>query len=144
MMVGQGIAARTRMPVRQAMWVSLGLVLCAAAHAQSMSDGLHMTPLTPARWSSDATKPERFSSAAISSGAGQFASIEMSGLPGQRPRHSLRFRFNLATEALRDWGMPASDCAALVRSSHHRSSAAGSTDAQRALKVSLALNCRFF
>jgi hypothetical protein len=124
--------------------MALGLSLFAsAAHAQNVREGFQGSPFSAPRWSSEAAMPKRLG-AAGSSAIGQFASIELSGLPGQRPRHSLRFRFDAATDAMRGWGVSASECATLVRSSHHRSSATAGTDAPRSFKVSLALNCRFF
>ena len=144
MMVRHRITARAGTSFGRATSVALGLTLFAlAAQAQSMGEGFHGSSSSP-RWSSAAAMPKRLGVATGSSGIGQFASIEVSGLPGQRPRHSLRFRFDSATDAMRNWGVQASECATLVRSSHHRSQAAAGTDAPRSLKVSLTLNCRFF
>ncbi len=144
-MVMDAITARSRTSLGRGVWTALGLALVAtAAQAQPVREALHGARLVAPRWSTTSLAPKRFETGIGPAEAGQFASIELSGTPGQRPRHSLRFRFDSATDTMRDWGVPVSECATLLRSSRHRSPSASSGDASRSLKVSLALSCRFF
>lgn len=62
------------------------------------------------------------------------------GSAGQRPRASLRLRFDAATRAMRGLGVDADDCRTVLRSSTHR---AASSEPRR-LGLTVALNCRFF
>jgi hypothetical protein len=75
-----------------------------------------------------------------------FDVIEFSSAqPGQRPRGSLRFRFDSATRAFRSMGLEADECRTVVRSTSHRVafSASGGTDPRR-LGLGVALSCKFF
>jgi len=77
--------------------------------------------------------------------SGTFDFIDLSSAaPGQRPRGSLRFRFESATRALRGFGVDADECRTLLRSTSNRSvQANGISDGVR-LGLSVTLNCSFF
>lgn len=66
--------------------------------------------------------------------------IDLSAVPGQRPRGSLRFRFEGATRTLRGWGMDADDCRTLVRTHTQRANIGDPPT----LGVTVSLNCSFF
>lgn len=79
----------------------------------------------------------------LRSGAFDFIDVSSAGI-GQRPRGSLRFRFESATRALRGVGVEADDCRTLVRSTSSRAvQANGISDGVR-LGLSITVHCRFF
>lgn len=79
----------------------------------------------------------------LRSGTLDFIDLSSTG-PGQRPRGSLRFRFESATRALRGFGVEADECRTLLRSTSSRSvQANGISDGVR-LGLSLTVNCSFF
>lgn len=139
------ITASARTPVGRAVSVALGLALfVAATHAQPLREESHGALSAAPQWTAPMPAQKQLNAGTGSAGISRFATIEMSRVPGQRPGHSLRFRFDSATNAMRGLGVAASECATLVRSSHHRSPAAAGAEGSRSFKVSLTLNCRFF
>jgi hypothetical protein len=79
----------------------------------------------------------------LRSGALDFIDVSSAG-PGQRPRGSLRFRFESATRALRGFGVEADECRTLLRSTSSRPvQANGLPDGVR-LGLSVTVHCRFF
>ena len=75
---------------------------------------------------------------------GAFDFIDVSAGPGQRPRGSLRFRFEGATRTLRGMGVEADDCRTLVRSTSSRATTAMGTSDGIRLGLTVSLNCSFF
>ncbi|MBW8829168.1 MAG: hypothetical protein JF606_07015 [Burkholderiales bacterium] len=81
--------------------------------------------------------------AVLRSGALDFIDLS-STAPGQRPRGSLRFRFESATRALRGFGVEADECRTLLRSTSNRSVQANGNSEGIRLGLSVTLNCSFF
>lgn len=70
--------------------------------------------------------------------------LDLSAGPNQRPRRSLRIRFDAATQAMRSFGIEAEECATVVRTTSHRASLVGGGTGSLRVGMSFALNCRFF
>lgn len=70
--------------------------------------------------------------------------LDLSAGPDQRPRRSLRIRFDAATQAMRSFGIEAEECATVVRTTSSRASLVGGGTGSLQLGMAFALNCRFF
>jgi hypothetical protein len=121
-------------------WFGLWLVSSGAAFSQQAREGFVIADAL-ARDAAGSVKPVSLQPQPLQ--LGSFASFDISAGPDQRPRRSLRFRFDSATRAMRDFGIEAQDCATVVRSANRRSSLTAAGASSR-LQLSLALNCRFF
>lgn len=128
------ILSQAKNPVRRGMFqlcalAFTALIQCPAfaqVHEEAPERGIHRNLATLLR-----------------SGAFDFIDVSSAGI-GQRPRGSVRFRFESATRALRGVGVAAEECRTLLRSTSSRGvQANGMSDGVR-LGLSVTVHCRFF
>jgi hypothetical protein len=100
---------------------------------------VHASALALCLASSAADAQERVPDAVVN--LGSIATLDVTMGPDRRPHRSLRFRFDSATRAMRNMGVEAESCATVLRSSR----VAGAPGAAPSgLRITVALNCRFF
>lgn len=109
--------------------------------AMSCLLGMGGTAMAQSQGSSLADRAQR---SMATTQASSFDFIDLSTVPGQRPRGSLKFAAEGATKALREMGVAADDCRTLVRTNSHRSPQIQGGDGSTRLGVSVSLSCSFF